>query len=138
MHGLRTPGEEIVFTAQPKIKSQSQIFRCLPSMFCLPHWPKILDLFDLCLHWVSVVRALEQNVHNSKIHGKNLRKFVRIGIKVALNNLLLSKDTKDILTRKTMASLGFFKQAQFLSANKGQFSCEFLLRMQNKEFMLSL
>ena len=26
-HGLRTPGEEITFTARPKIKSQSQIFR---------------------------------------------------------------------------------------------------------------
>ena len=26
-HGLRTPGEEIAFTARPKIKSQSQIFR---------------------------------------------------------------------------------------------------------------
>ena len=33
---------------------------------------------------------------------KNLRKFVRIGIKDALNNLLLSKDTKDIFTRKTL------------------------------------
>ena len=77
----------------------------------------------------------EQTVHNAKIYGKNLRKFVRIGIKVALNNLLLSKDTKDILTRKTMASLGFFKQAQFLSANKGQFSCEFLLRMQNRSLL---
>ena len=27
IHGLRTPGEEIAFTAQPKIQSQSQIFR---------------------------------------------------------------------------------------------------------------
>ena len=26
-HGLRTPIEEIAFTAQPKINSQSQIFR---------------------------------------------------------------------------------------------------------------
>ena len=54
--GLRTPGEEIAFTARPKIKSQSQIFRYGRSIFCLPHRPKISDLFDLCLHWVSVVR----------------------------------------------------------------------------------
>ena len=33
---------------------------------------------------------------------KKLRKFVRIRIKDALNNLLLSKDTKDIFTRKTL------------------------------------
>ena len=32
-HGLRTPGEEIVFTARPKIKSQSQIFRYGRSIF---------------------------------------------------------------------------------------------------------
>ena len=33
VHGLRTPGEEIVFTARPKIKSQ--IFRYSRSIFCL-------------------------------------------------------------------------------------------------------
>ena len=32
-HGLRTPGEEIAFTARPKIKSQSQIFRYGRSIF---------------------------------------------------------------------------------------------------------
>ena len=26
-------------------------------MKCLPHGPKFLDFFDLCLHWVSVVRG---------------------------------------------------------------------------------
>ena len=68
-HGLRTPGEEIAFTAQLKIKSQSQIFRYGQSIFCLPHWPKFSDFFDLCLHWVSVVRAtiywigLQYNIH---------------------------------------------------------------------------
>ena len=56
-HGLRTPGEKIVFTARPKIKPQSQIFRSGRSIFCLSHRPKISDFFDLCLHWVSVVRA---------------------------------------------------------------------------------
>ena len=56
-HGLRTPGEEITFTARPKIKSQSQIDRYGRSTFCLPHRPKILGFFDLCLHWVSLVRG---------------------------------------------------------------------------------
>jgi hypothetical protein len=56
---LRTPGEEIAFTARPKIKSQSQMFRYGQSIFCLPHRPKISDFFDLCLHWVSVVRAMK-------------------------------------------------------------------------------
>jgi hypothetical protein len=55
-HGLRTPREEIAFTARPKIQSQSQIFRYCGSIFCLPHRPNFSDIFDLCLHWVSVVR----------------------------------------------------------------------------------
>ena len=58
-HGLRTPGEEIAFTARPKIKSQSQIYRYGRSIFCLPHRPKISGFFDLCLHWLSVVRDLD-------------------------------------------------------------------------------
>ena len=57
-HGLRTPREEIAFTARPKIHSHSQIFRYGRSIFCLPHRPKFSDFFDLCLHWVSVVRGL--------------------------------------------------------------------------------
>ena len=57
-HGLRTPREEIAFTARPKIHSHSQIFRYGGSIFCLPHRPIFSDIFDLCLHWVSVVRAL--------------------------------------------------------------------------------
>ena len=55
-HGLRTPREEMAFTAQPKIHSHSQIFRYGRSIFCLPHRPIFSDIFDLCLHWVSVVR----------------------------------------------------------------------------------
>ena len=55
-HGLRTPGEEIVFTARRKINSHSQIFRYGQSIFSLPHRPKFSDVFDLCLHGVSVVR----------------------------------------------------------------------------------
>ena len=54
-HGLRTPREEIAFTARPKIQSQSEIFRYGRSIFCLPHRPNFSDIFDLCLHWVSVV-----------------------------------------------------------------------------------
>ena len=38
-HGLRTPREEIAFTARPKIHSHSQIFRYGGSIFCLPHRP---------------------------------------------------------------------------------------------------
>jgi hypothetical protein len=58
IHGLRTPREEKAFTARPKIQSQSQIFRYGRSIFCLPHRPIFSDIFDLCLHWVSVVRGI--------------------------------------------------------------------------------
>ena len=51
VQGLRTPGEEIAFTARPKIKSQSQIHRYGRSLFCLPHQPKISGFFDLCHHF---------------------------------------------------------------------------------------
>ena len=54
-HGLRTPGEEIAFTARPKIHSNSQIFRYSRSIFCLPHRPKFSGFFDLCLHWVYLI-----------------------------------------------------------------------------------
>ena len=57
LHGLRTPREEIAFTARPKIQFQSQIFMYSRSIFCLPHRPNFSDIFDLCLHWVSVVRG---------------------------------------------------------------------------------
>ena len=55
-HGLRTTREEIAFTARPKIHSHSQVFRYGRSIFCLPHQPNFSDIFDFCLHWVSVVR----------------------------------------------------------------------------------
>ena len=60
-HGLWTPREEISFTARPKIQSQSQIFRYSRSIFCLPHWPNFSNIFDLYLHWVSVVRVLYEH-----------------------------------------------------------------------------
>ena len=59
-HGLRTTGGEIAFTARQKINSHSQIFRYGRSIFCLPHLPEISDFFDLCFHWMSVVRILDQ------------------------------------------------------------------------------
>ena len=59
-HELRTPREKIAFTARPKIQSQSHISRYGRSIFCLPHRPNFSDIFDLCLHWVSVVRVLNQ------------------------------------------------------------------------------
>ena len=37
-----------------KFQSQSQIFRYSQSLFCLPHQRNFSDIFDLCLHWVSV------------------------------------------------------------------------------------
>ena len=54
-HGLRTPREEIAFTAWPKIHSHSQFFRYGRSIFCLPRRLNFSDIFDLFLHWVSVV-----------------------------------------------------------------------------------
>ena len=54
--GLRMPSEEITFTARLKINSHSQVFRYGRSIFCLPHRPNFSDIFDLCLHWLSVVR----------------------------------------------------------------------------------
>ena len=57
VHGLRTPRQKIAFTARPKSHSHSQIFRYGQRIFCLPHRPNYSDIFDLCLHWVSVVRG---------------------------------------------------------------------------------
>ena len=67
-HGLRTPGEEITFTARPKIHSHSQIFRYGRSIFCLPHRPKFSDFFDLRLHWVSVVRGQPHAFAKAALH----------------------------------------------------------------------
>ena len=47
-HGLRTPREEIAFTAWPKIQSQSQISRYGRSIFRLPYRPNFSDIFDGC------------------------------------------------------------------------------------------
>ena len=58
-HGLRTPREEIVFTARPKIHSQSQILGTVEAYFG-PIFQ--ICIFDLCLHWVSVVRGLSEGI----------------------------------------------------------------------------
>ena len=63
-HGLRTPGEEIAFTARLKIHFHSRIFRYGRTIFCLPHQPKFSDFFDLCLRWVSVVRGSQRAYFN--------------------------------------------------------------------------
>ena len=61
-HGLRTPTEEIAFTARLTINSHSKIFRYDQSIFCLPHPPNFSDIIDLVLHWVSVVRELDNYI----------------------------------------------------------------------------
>jgi hypothetical protein len=72
-HGLRTSGEEITFTARPKIKSQSLIFKFGRSICCLPHRPKISDFFDLCLHLVSVVCGY--NAQEVNVKGRRTQKL---------------------------------------------------------------
>ena len=63
IHGLRTPGEEITFTARLKINSHSKIFWYGRSIFYLPHRPKFSIFFDLCLYWVSVLRDLINQIN---------------------------------------------------------------------------
>ena len=75
-HRLRTPVEEIAFTSRLKINYHSQIFRCGRSIFCLPHRSKFSDFFDLCFHWVSVVRVPDNQLsvaflRNSTVSSKS-------------------------------------------------------------------
>ena len=112
-HGLRTPREEIAFTARPKIHSHSQIFRYGGSIFCLPHRPNFSDIFDLCLHWVSVVRDWRQQARQQnnaltyegalgrKAHPKKKKTFV------------LSKEQTlvDLFRNNSLACMGDFKRA---------------------------
>ena len=70
-HGLRTPRQKIAFTARPKIKSLSQIYRYGRSILCLPNRPKISGFFDLCIHLVSVVRGAEYLRTNRSLSGFN-------------------------------------------------------------------
>ena len=61
-YGLRTPSEEIVLSAWPKIKPQPKIFRYGRSIFCLPRRHKISDFFDLCLQQFSLVQVLNNEL----------------------------------------------------------------------------
>ena len=80
-HGLlRTPREEIAFTARLKIQSQSQIFRYGLSIFCVPHRPNFSDSFDLCLHWVSVVRGMGLLPINHKLNDDSIQSALSINI----------------------------------------------------------
>ena len=80
MHGLRTPGEEMVFTARSKINPHSQIFRYSRSIFCMPHRTKISDFFYSCLHWVSVVRVWHHRDSWGRLTFSRLLKSLRSGM----------------------------------------------------------
>ena len=54
VHRLWTPREEIVFTARPKIKSQSQIFRFGRSIFGLPHGLRTPNEGINQINWANV------------------------------------------------------------------------------------
>ena len=110
-HGLRTPGEEINFTAWPKIKSQSQIFRYGHSIFCLPYRPKISDFFNLRLHWVSIVRR--------HFHSCTVAFPLCFDGKTAMTNILGM-----FLRCFDFLSLSMFKEQQ-----KGTFICSFMVNI---------
>ena len=77
-HGLRMPDEEIIFTARTKIHSHFQIFRYGRSIFCLPHWPNFSDIFEFCLHWVSIVRGVDYQFIFASIKPKYAKVLVRL------------------------------------------------------------
>ena len=83
-HGLQTPGEEIALTARPEIKSKSQMFRYGQSIFCLPHQPKISDFFDLCIHWVFVVRGRNYASKYQTVPSGHLTEYENIGLLLIL------------------------------------------------------
>ena len=58
------------------IYSHSQIFRYRRSIFCLPHRPNFLYAFDLCFHWMSVVR--ESGIRSKTMLHLQLACFVNI------------------------------------------------------------
>ena len=92
-HGLWTPREEIAFTARPKIPSQ--IFGYGRSIFCLPHRLKFSDIFDLCLHWASVVRREHQlRKKVPPAEGRDLSNRYRKEIEI-IHRLFQVKNTAD-------------------------------------------
>ena len=65
-HGLRTPGEEIAFTARPKFTPTPKFLGTAEAYFVCHIGPSFQNFFDLCLHWVSVVRVILR--HCAAIH----------------------------------------------------------------------
>ena len=49
----------------------------LPKHIFLPHWPKFSDFFDLCLHWVSVVRAHDDVLTPCRVEPYMTRNIVK-------------------------------------------------------------
>ena len=81
-HGLRTPREEIAFTARPKIQSQSKIFWYGQSIFCLPHRPNFSHMPSLGVRspWArhshvpsSCEKNIQMNVFYRIMSSKNIR-----------------------------------------------------------------
>ena len=101
-HGLRTPREEIAFTAMPKIQSQSQTFRYGRSIFCLSHRTNFPDSFHLCLYRVSVVR--DANDLNWKEKCSRPKYLSRVMI-IAINASAQIKVTYTVLILKKMSQL---------------------------------
>ena len=108
---MQMPSEEITFTAWPKIKSQSQIFRYGHSIFCLPYRPKISDFFNLRLHWVSIVRR--------HFHSCTVAFPLCFDGKTAMTNILGM-----FLRCFDFLSLSMFKEQQ-----KGTFICSFMVNI---------
>ena len=63
-HRLRTPREEIAFTAWSKIHSHSQIFRYDRSIFCLPYRPKFSNIFYLCQYSKRCIACIGNCCHS--------------------------------------------------------------------------
>ena len=80
LHGLRTPRDEIAFTARRKFTLTPKFLgKYGRSIFCLPHQPNFSDIFDLCLHWVSIrspwVETSYQNVWKDRELHKCWKQF---------------------------------------------------------------
>ena len=106
LHGLRTPGEEITFTARPKIHFHSQIFRNGRSIFCLPHRPKFSDFFDLCLHWASIVRespptSILTYLSDGNTDQKNMGKIYMLNWLLYVKKKICCKSKMQTLQRRT-------------------------------------
>ena len=61
-HGLRMPerGNCLDCTVEKQVPFPN--FRHFRSIFCLPLMSTFSDFFDLCLHWLSIVRETEHEI----------------------------------------------------------------------------